>query len=128
MSASLLASVGASLDSLDDGEAAAAAGLAGASSSGAGQLYTSFDEGDGSFLMALRQSKRKSIRQARARALARLRAEGLGRSSDAARRRCPAGAPSRGSVSQPACPLPAPHPTGRRSGKRRGQRGCASGA
>lgn len=62
MSASLLASVGASLDSLDDGEAAAA----GLGAAGGGQLYTSFDEGEGSFLMALRQSKRKSIRQARA--------------------------------------------------------------
>lgn len=53
VSRSLLAS---SSGSSDDGEDAAAA---------AGVKYSSFDEGDGSFLMALRQSKRKSIRQAR---------------------------------------------------------------
>lgn len=53
---SLLAS---SSGSSDDGEDAAAA---------AGVKYSSFDEGDGSFLMALRQSKRKSIRQERRKA------------------------------------------------------------
>ncbi len=46
----------ASSSSTDDDEAAAAA---------AAVKYSSFDDGDGSFLAALRQSKRKSIRQAR---------------------------------------------------------------
>lgn len=50
----MLASVGGSLDSLD--EASEGAALAGAP-------YSSFDGEEGSFLMALRQPKRKSIRQ-----------------------------------------------------------------
>ncbi|KAL4438253.1 hypothetical protein ABPG77_010614 [Micractinium sp. CCAP 211/92] len=50
----------ASSSSTDDDEAAATAAAA------ASIKYSSFDDGDGSFLAALRQSKRKSIRQARA--------------------------------------------------------------
>lgn len=53
----MLASIGGSLDSLDDG------GEAGPIS---GAPYSSFDGDDASFLMALRQPKRKSIRQVRA--------------------------------------------------------------
>ncbi|PRW57010.1 hypothetical protein C2E21_4042 [Chlorella sorokiniana] len=58
---SMLASMGGSLDSLDEGgvDAAPAAG---------GAPYSSFDGEDGSFLMALRQPKRKSIRQERKKA------------------------------------------------------------
>jgi len=53
----MLASVGASLDSLDGAaEGAARSGAPGRSR---------FDGGDGDFLMALRQPKRKSIRQVR---------------------------------------------------------------
>lgn len=54
MSRSLLASVG-TLDSLDDGTG----------DLGEGGRYASFDDGDGSFLAALRQTRRKSIRQVR---------------------------------------------------------------
>lgn len=54
ISQSMLASVGGSLDSLDE---------AGEGTAATAAPYASFDGEDGSFLMALRQSKRKSIRQ-----------------------------------------------------------------
>ena len=57
----MLASIGGSLDSLDEASAAGPP---------TGAPYSSFDGDDASFLMALRQSKRKSIRQVGARGAA----------------------------------------------------------
>lgn len=68
VSRSLLGSTGGSTDE-GEGEGGMP-GSEGEGGPGEGVMYNSFDDGDGSFLMSLRQSKRKSIRQERKKAAA----------------------------------------------------------